>query len=205
MSHERKSSIICPICGNIALKSNHISDVIYHCNECGFISTDKRCVDISYKDDLSAPLSNLYPNSFNMLCEYNGLTLGRAFVSYPSMETFLQSLKIKDPHIQYNFVKSYSGIDAKKMSGVLDKWKDDHTLYFDEKSYDRYSPEYQTLITRAFDALYNTNDIFRKLVLPRFKGCYIIHSLGLDDPSETVLTEAEFRYQINRLLSKLAV
>jgi len=119
------------------------------------------------------------------------------------METFLQSLKIKDPTLQYEFVKNYSGMAAKKMSAVLDGWKEDQLLYFDTKVYKRESDEYTELITRAYDALYDTNRIFREAILPRFKGYHIIHSIGSDSKSETVLTEAEFRFQINRLISRL--
>ena len=94
-------------------------------------------------------------------------------------------------------------MDAKKMSGVLDDWKKDQLLYFDGRAYQRYSEEYTDLISRAYDSLFNTNQMFREIILPRFKGCYILHSIGADDESKTVLTEAEFRYQINRLIARL--
>lgn len=198
-----KKTIICPVCGKTAREIPLFSSFTYSCDNCSFMSIDPKCVDVSYKDELSAPLSNLYPNSFMMYCSYDNITLGQELVTYPSMETFLQSLKIKDPSLQYYFVKNYSSMDAKKMSAILDSWKNEQLLYFDGKTYARDSEDYQKLITTAYDALYDTNPVFRKVILPRFKGCYIIHSIGADDKSKTVLTEAEFRYQINRLIARL--
>ena len=198
-----KKAIVCPICGKTAREIPIFNGFIFSCDSCDFKSIDPKCVDVSYKDELSAPLSNLYPNSFKMHCSYSNITLGRALVTYPSMETFLQSLKIKDPSLQYYFIKNYSAMDAKKMSAILDGWKKEQLLYFDGKAYARDSEDYLKLITTAYDALYNTNPVFREIILPRFKGYYIIHSIGADDKSETVLTETEFRYQINRLIARL--
>lgn len=194
-----KKTIVCPICGKTAREIPIFNGFIFSCDSCDFRSIDPKCVDISYKDDLSAPLSNLYPNAFMM--PYTHRLKG--IITIPSMESFLQGLKIKDPQLQYLFMSTYSGMDAKKMSGVLDDWKKDQLLYFDGRAYQRYSEEYTDLISRAYDSLFNTNQMFREIILPRFKECYIIHSIGSDNEAETVLTESEFRYQINRLLARL--
>lgn len=197
---ERKEFIICPVCGKKAPKARPLPTLIYRCNSCDFISTDENCVDISFGDMLSSPLSNLYPHSFEM--PYNHPNF-RSILTIPSMESFLQGLKIKDPYLQHIFMTQYSSMTAKKMGMVLDGWKKDQILYFAGEAYKRESAEYTELITYAYDALYKSNPIFREIVLPRFKRYDIIHSIGDDRPSETVLTEAEFRFQINRLISKL--
>ena len=200
MAHIQKTSIICPVCGKKAQKISPLPDIIYRCDDCGFISTQENCVDVSYKDNFSSPLSNLYPHSFT-LC-YNHPCY-RDVITCPSMESFLQGLKIKDPYLQYVFMTKYSGMMAKKMGMVLDSWKKEQLLYFEGKAYERESAEYIELITYAYDSLYKSNPIFREVVLPRFKDYHIIHSIGCDNKSETVLTEMEFRYQLNRLISKL--
>lgn len=202
MAHVPKASIICPVCGKVAKKAP-LPELIYRCDVCGFLSTDESCVDISYKDNFSSPLSNLYPHRFFLVGFYTNPNIPERDISCPSMESFLQGLKIKDPYLQHLFMRKYSGMDAKRMGMVLDGWKQEQLLYFNGKAYHRESPEYTSLITSAYDALYETNPVFRELVLPRFKGCRIIHSIGSDSKSETVLTEAEFRFQINRLISKL--
>lgn len=202
MAHIQKTSIICPVCGKQANLLWQLPDVIYRCNECGFISTSPKCVDVQYGDSFSAPLSNLYPHEFDLSCLYPDHYIG-SFIPCPSMESFLQGLKIRDSYLQDIFMRKYSGMTAKKMGAVLDGWKNDQILYFRGKPYERESAEYTELITKAYDSLFRTSPVFREIVLPRFKGYHIIHSIGCDKKSETVLTEMEFRYQLNRLISKL--
>ena len=197
----RKFTITCPQCNNLIHSRDTLSPLSFKCDNCHFDSTDRSCcVDVSYKDELSSALSNLYPHSFKLMYTHPNFT---SAIKICSMESFLQGLKIKDPHIQYIFMTTYSGMDAKRMSDVLDGWKKDQLLYFSGKEYKRNSADYDELITKAYDALFETNVVFREVVLPRFKDYYIIHSIGSNDKSETVLTEAEFRYQITRLLKRL--
>jgi len=203
MANSTKPTIICPVCGYKAVKILFPPNTTYKCDNCGFLSCDENCVDISYKDDISSPLSNLYPHKFSLYGMYPNRSLSWEEITCTSMESFLQSLKIKDPTLQYYFMKNYIGMDAKKMSSVLDGWKKNQILYFAGKAYERESDEYTELITLAYDALYETNPVFSEIILPRFKGYNIIHSIGNDNKSETVLTEYEFRYQLNRLISKL--
>ena len=200
MEHIQKPTIICPVCGKTAEKVNPIPNTIYRCDYCGFISTAENCVDVSFKDNFSAPLSNLYPHEFELA--YTSDTF-REVITIPSMESFLQGLKIKDPYLQLLFMTKYSGMTAKKMGLILNDWQKDQMLYFGGQPYERESSEYTELISQAYDALFKYNQIFRCIVLPRFKSCHIIHSIGEDMKSKTVLTEAEFRYQINRLIAKL--
>ena len=200
---EPKKSIICPVCGNPARKLPIHVNPLYRCDTCDFLSNSENCVDISYKDAVSSPLSNLYPHKFSLHSLYPLAYVDELKIIAPSMESFLQGIKIKDVELQRNFIRNYSGLDACRMSAVLDGWKETQTLYYNGVAYKRDSEDYDWLITSAYDALFETNDIFREIVLPRFKGKYLIHTLGKDNKAETVLTEAEFRYQLNRLMARL--
>ena len=200
---EPKNTIICPICGKQAKRLPIHVNPLYRCDECGFLSNNANVVNISYKDNVSAPLSNLYPHEFKLYGFYDTSELSEKAITCPSMESFLQCLKIQDRDLQNIFMRNYSGMEACKMSATLDGWKKNQTLWFNGKPYRRYSEEYTDLITRAYDALFETNDIFREIVLPKFKSKILIHTIGKDDRSDTVLTEAEFRYQLNRLMKRL--
>ena len=92
---------------------------------------------------------------------------------------------------------------AYKARLTLPDWRVKQELYFNGKSYDRHSQEYQDLITRAYDCLFESNDIFREIVLPRFKDCTLIHSIGETNSNETILTASEYLYQLRRLMDKL--
>ena len=90
---------------------------------------------------------------------------------------------------------------AYKMRLALNDWRKDGYVYWQGKSILRNSDEYAALITKAYDCLFEQNIIFRT-ILERFKDYHIIHSIGCDDIEETLLTENEYRYQLNRLKSK---
>ncbi|MBR6689206.1 MAG: hypothetical protein IKL68_04245 [Clostridia bacterium] len=152
---------------------------------------------------MSAPLSNLYPHKFVLYGFYPTSNISEEQITIPSMESFLQGLKIKDATLQNIFMTRYSAMDACKMSATLNDWKETQTLWFNGEPYNRYSDEYTDLITKAYDALFETNVIFREIVLPKFKGKILIHTIGKDSESDTVLTEAEFRHQLNRLMKRL--
>ncbi len=200
---EPKNTIICPICGKQAKRLPIHVNPLYRCDECGFLSNNENVVNISYGDPRSASLSNLYPHKFILYGFYPTSNISVEHITIPSMEAFLQGIKIKDPDLQNIFMTSSSGMAAYKMSTILNDWKDSQTLWFNGVPYNRYSDEYTELITKAYDALFETNDIFREIVLPKFKGKILIHTTGKDSESDTVLTEAEFRYQLNRLMRRL--
>ncbi len=200
---EPKNSIICPVCGKTAKRLPIYVNPLYRCDECGFLSSDENVVNISYGDPRSASLSNLYPHEFILYGLYPTTNLSEKQITCPSMESFLQGLKIQDKDLQNIFMRNYSGMAAYKMSAILNDWKDSQTLWFNGIPYNRYSDEYTELITKAYDALFETNVIFREIVLPKFKDKILIHTTGKDSESDTILTEAEFRYQLNRLMKRL--
>ena len=200
---EPKDSIICPICGKIAKRLPINVNPIYKCDKCDFLSSNENVIDISYKDHTSAPLSNLYPHKFMLYGFYSSTFISKEQITIPSMESFLQGIKIMNPNLQNVFMTNYSGMDACKMSATLNGWKETQTLWFNGVPYDRHNDEYTELITRAYDALFETNPIFREIVLPKYKDKILIHTIGKDNRFDTVLTEAEFRYQLNRLIKRL--
>lgn len=116
-----------------------------------------------------------------------------------SMEGFLQSLKFKDIEMQ-KYVCLLVG-KAAKFKGKPKKWYKNQILYWQGKEIKRDSIEYDKLITKAYDALFK-NIKFRKALVTT-KNCTLTHSIGKSKKTETVLTEAEFIYQLNRLRLKL--
>lgn len=189
-----KAFLVCPKCGEITTIKPITG--IYEC-KCGWSSISTKTIDISYKSEVSCTLSNLYPHKFTMPIKDN-LT-----VTCLSMETFLQSLKIPDSDVQKYFLENYSGYMAYKAKLTMPDWRKDQTLYWMGQKIDRHSDDYQKLLTKAYDRLFETNPYFRNVVLPRFKDYYLIHTTGVDNPLQTILTEEEYRYQLNRLMEKI--
>lgn len=146
-------------------------------------------IDIHSKSPYPADkLSNFYPHPFVI----DG-------VKCASMEGFLQSLKFKDSGDQVK-VCGLSGGEAKD-AGLDQDWKTDQTLYWQGRAYDRASPEYHNLITRAFDKLATEPDFQKALVETGDNP--LDHTIGIDDPAQTVLTRQEFIDQLYRIRQKL--
>ena len=132
----------------------------------------------------AASLSNFAPHPFII----DG-------ISCNSMEGFLQSLKFKNIEMQ-KYVCSLVGKSA-KYKGKDKKWWKTQTLYWQGKEYKRDSQEYQILLNRAYNALYQ-NEGFKK-ALEASRPAILSHSIGKNDPSKTVLTQAEFVSRLMKL------
>lgn len=106
-----------------------------------------------------------------------------------SMESFLQSLKYEDQNEQRK-IRALHGTAAQKKGQERNEiWQEKQMLWFRDKAYDRHSQDYQHLISRAFRACYEQDEYFKK-ALRDTKGT-IVHSIGKQDPTKTVLTEKE--------------
>ena len=105
-----------------------------------------------------------------------------------SMEGFLQSLKFESVDMQAH-VCTLVGYAAKK-KGQGKNWKTKQTLYWRGTPVKRDSEEYQELLNRAYNALYE-NTKFRA-ALEATNGAVLTHSIGKNKESETVLTAREF-------------
>jgi hypothetical protein len=111
------------------------------------------------------------------------------------MEGFLQSLKFKSPDMQ-KYVCTLVG-KAAKFKGKDKKWWQTQTLYWQGVEYKRDSDEYQILLNRAYNALYQ-NEGFRR-ALEASKPAVLTHSIGKNDESRTVLTQSEFCGRLMKL------
>lgn len=135
----------------------------------------------------SASLSNFAPHPF----EIDG-------VQCNSMEGFLQSLKFASIDMQKH-VCTLVG-KAAKFKGKKRKWYNDQVLYWNGKMYGRKSDEYQNLLNRAYNALYQ-NSGFKK-ALEATNGAVLTHSIGKNDKTKTVLTSQEFCSRLTHLRDK---
>ena len=86
---------------------------------------------------------------------------------------------------------------AAKYKGKDKKWWQTQTLYWQDKEYKRDSKEYQLLLNRAYNALYQ-NEGFKK-ALEASKPSILTHSIGKNDESKTVLTQSEFCGRLMKL------
>lgn len=125
----------------------------------------------------SSSLSNFAPHPFVI----DG-------VQCASMEGFLQSLKFESVEMQEH-VCTLVG-KAAKFKGKKKKWWQKQELYWRGKVYKRDSLEYQRLLNRAYNSLYE-NRSFRTALESTGKAI-LEHSIGKNKIQETVLTRSEF-------------
>ena len=108
-----------------------------------------------------------------------------------SMEGFLQSLKFDKCHIAVEVCK-LTGLAAKSRGKSRNKrWQSLQTLWWRGCPIPRKSDQYQLLLRKAFKAMYEQSESFRK-ALDSTKGMTLKHPIGHNDQSMTVLTEREF-------------
>ena len=129
---------------------------------------------------------------------------GHAFVidgiQCNSMEGFLQSLKFSNPDIQIEVCKLI-GLGAKR-KGANKNWKTKQILFWQGKEYKRDSKEYQELIDRAYQAMFEQSESFRKALYDS-KGSTLKHSIGKNKIQDTVLIQQEFISRLNKLRNLL--
>lgn len=119
-----------------------------------------------------------------------------------SMEGFLQSLKTSNLFLQTE-VCQLVGIEAKRWGEEHNvAWKETQKLYWRGCEYRRHGHEYQELLDRAYEALFQNED-FKKALLATGQEV-LTHSIGKSDPSNTILTEEEFCSRLMKLRSKIA-
>lgn len=122
-------------------------------------------------------------------------------VECASMEGLLQSFKEPDIDSQVE-ICHLVGIEAKNAGNDRNiLWKETQTLYWQGKSYDRQGDEYQALLDRAYEAIFQ-NEEFRKAL--RATGTETLtHSIGNPDSVDTILTEEEFCSRLMKLRDRL--
>jgi predicted NAD-dependent protein-ADP-ribosyltransferase YbiA (DUF1768 family) len=135
----------------------------------------------------SAALSNFAPHPFVL-----------DDVEINSMEGFLQSLKFKELDMQAH-VCTLVGKKA-KFKGKRKNWYVTQTLYWRGVEMKRDSTEYQLLLDRAYQAMAEQSDSFRKALVASGTG-KLTHSMGKRKINETVLTTSEFCGRLMRIRS----
>jgi hypothetical protein len=112
-------------------------------------------------------------------------------IAIASMEGFLQSLKFDKLHIQVEVCKLV-GKAAKYRGKKRNKaWKTKQTLWWNGKAYLRDSEEYHLLLVRAYRAMFDQSESFRRALVASNNAVFV-HTLGSNKEEETVLTEREF-------------
>lgn len=134
-------------------------------------------------------LSNLAPHAFKL----DGVACG-------SMEGFLQGLKIEDVAEQEQLC-GLSGGEARGR-GQRHDWQQSGNLWWRGEAIDRLSDAYQALLDRAYEAMFAQSAKFRA-ALEATGAMPLTHSIGKDDPTETILTTEEFISRLVRLRGRL--
>lgn len=150
-------------------------------------------IGYNFKNSNSRILSNLYPMQF----KFRGKKVN-------SIEGVLQGIKYKDKNTQ-NLVLKYSGVDAYHTRGCnsIDFWGQGGTLYWQGKGINRHSEEYQLFLDELYFSVLK-NPLYRRALLATGDK-YLLHHIGRDDASETVLTRYEYEsrlYSLREFLKK---
>jgi predicted NAD-dependent protein-ADP-ribosyltransferase YbiA (DUF1768 family) len=147
-------------------------------------------MDISSKSGYpSSALSNFAPHKF----EIDGVVCH-------SMEGFLQSLKFKNPDMQAEVCKLV-GFAAKR-KGAGKNWQEKGILYWRGEPIVRDSDEYQELLNRAYEALFEQCEGFRR-ALKATGNATLTHVMGRTDARQTILTRSEFCSRLTKLRNLL--
>jgi hypothetical protein len=121
-------------------------------------------------------------------------------VACNSMEGLLQSFKFSAWPMQQEVCKLVGF--AAKARGRHKNWKRQNILYWKGDIYARHGDGYQHLLDRAYAALFNQNEGFRK-ALRATGDAVLTHSIGRTSESETILTQREFCSRLMKLRIEL--
>lgn len=186
-----KLTLYCPKCGNELIS---YEKGLYKCQKsnCNYTLTGQNVIDISFKSKgIAKALSNLCPYTFKI-----------AGVECASMESFIQSLKLKDPLLQEDICNK-TGPFCYSIRTMFDDWRLTQKVYWRGKEYDRHSPEYILLLQKAYSKLYFYSDIFKYAINKAKDGNYtLIHSVGCTDKHETLLTPQEYIDLLHYVMNK---
>jgi hypothetical protein len=139
-----------------------------------------------------------YPGSYLSNFAFNPFVFDGVKVA--SMEGLLQAFKFYDQNVQIEVCK-LQGYAAKKR-GKNQRWQSNQILFWQGQEYKRDSQEYQDLLDRAYQAMFEQCPVFRK-ALKETGDTVIEHSIGGVDSKETILTQQEFCSRLTSLREKL--
>ncbi len=134
-------------------------------------------------------LSNFSPHAFVL----DGINIA-------SMEGFLQSLKFSNPDMQAEVCRLV-GRKA-KFKGKGKKWQRTGTLWWRGQEVDRFSQDYQDLLDRAYEAMFTQSNSARNALLAS-RDAVFTHSIGKNNPKQTVLTTQEFCSRLTTIRARL--
>ena len=138
---------------------------------------------------LAKRLSNLYPYKFVFYGQ-----------EYGSFEAFLQSIKFVTEEEKQHIYPMY-GVQAFKAGQAGNAWKLNQILFHQNRGYERSSRNYQILISRAYDALFEQNPDFQQ-ALRQSRAAELRHDFGKTDMTDSVLTQVEYLYSLYRLCAR---
>ena len=81
------------------------------------------------------------------------------------------------------------GGNARKMS--VTSWQTDQIVWWKGQAIDRQSEEYQRIIRRAYQAMFEQSERFRAALM-QTRGIKLVHTSGEPSSYKTILTPAEF-------------
>lgn len=137
----------------------------------------------------------------NILSNFSNNSFMLDGVNIKCMDSFLQSLKFKNTDKQKK-ICSLTAKEAEKTGKYYNFWRLSKMLYWNGKKINRYSKNYTELITRAYDAMAESNPEFVKILLST-KYKILADSEFEDSKRKTLLTENEFtEEQLFRLRKK---
>ena len=124
-------------------------------------------------------LSNMWPHPFQF---------GEFY--YTCMESFLQSLKFEDPN-EAARIRKLPNFEARREGQKGNGWKKTQKLYWDGIEIDRQSSMYNDIVLCAYEHMYEQN-FSLQLGLRLTRDATLDHSIGVDDPENTILTRKDF-------------
>ncbi|MBQ9314443.1 MAG: hypothetical protein IJ220_05555 [Clostridia bacterium] len=191
-----RSLDVCPLCGGKLEYAPHPRCTACHETfEYDYnykVFRNPNIVDISYRNPESSLLSNLFPHSFNI-----------GNISFASMEAFLRSLCWNgDLEVIKNEFAPLFGVNAVNVKYVLPDWRENQALYYFGRKMERKGDFYKRVLEVAYGNLFTYSHLLR-MALFKTKGKVLIHSIGKDNPQETLLTRNEFISNLNMLRERL--
>ena len=167
----------------------YFNNICIEDNEGGKIFENDDFINTGYgsKNSISRVLSNLYPHRF----KFRGKWVA-------SIEGVLQGAKYKDKKLQNSILK-YSGLDAyhTRACNREDFWGDSGVLYWQGKVMRRNSQDYQEFLDELYICACES-PVYKKAILSSGVK-YLLHHIGNEDNSQTVLTRYEYELRMNAL------
>jgi len=117
-----------------------------------------------------------------------------------SVEGVLQSFKCPDPAEQRS-ICALSGSAAKSSGEKYNVWMENQILYWQGNEFLRSSKEYQALLERLYDSVFEQDAQYRA-DLRAVCEKKLDHSIGINNKSMTVLTRKEFINELKRLQAR---